>query len=329
MTDIAHVIAMPAAATQAEPQRAPAPARDAPREGFSYMVAASMAFAVMYALAASLARAGMPWAWMGFVRAAVGLVASLGLARVRGASMKVFGRRAMWTRSLAGSASSLCIFYAVTHLPLSDAAALVHSTPLWIALAARIALREAAGRAVSVALVLGGIGIALIERPSFAVGNVAGGVALAAGILAAVAMVSLRRLSGETPEAVVVHFSAVSTLLMGGVACIGWIQTRAAAAPSPLGVAELLGVGLTAALGQLLQTRAYAVDRAARVGTTGWLQVLLALLIDMVVFGTPVPSSTLLGIGSMVAAGVMLMVDVWREPPDGRRGDSDTKEGAA
>jgi drug/metabolite transporter (DMT)-like permease len=278
------------------------------------MVAASTAFAVMYALTTSLGRAGVPWALIGFVRAVVGLVASVGLARARGASLRVFGRRAMWIRSLAGSASSLCIFYAVTHMPLSDAMALIHATPLWIALAARVALREAAGRAVSLALVLGGVSIILIERPSIEIGNIAGAVALAAGILAAIAMVSLRRLSGETPEAVVVHFSAVSTVVMAGTAYILWAETVVASAPSALSIAGLLGVGLAAALGQLLQTRAYAVDRAARVGATGWLQVLLALLIDLLVLGRDLQPSTLLGVGLMVAAGAILMLNVWHEP---------------
>ena len=297
---------------QAGPRGAPPPAKDAPRAGFAYMTAASTAFAVAYALTTSLGRAGVPWAVIGLVRAIVGLAASLGLARARGASLRVFGRWAMWTRSLAGGAQSLCIFYAVTHMPLSDAMALIQATPLWIAAGARLTLREPPGRAVTLALALGAVGIILIERPSFAVGNVAGVVALAAGIFGAVGMVSLRRLSGETPEAVVVHLSGVSVIVLAAAAYILWDETARAAVPSPLGLAGLVGVGLTAAIGQLFQTRAYAVDRAARVGATSWLQVLLALLIDIVVLGTPVQGWTLLGIGLMLAAGVVLMLDVWQ-----------------
>ena len=302
-----------ALATQAGPRDTPPPARDAPLAGFTYMTAASTAFAVAYALTTSLGRVGVSWAFIGLVRAAVGLVASLGLARARGASLRVFGRGAMWIRSLAGSMASLCIFYAVTHMPLSDAMALIQSTPLWIAAAARLTLRETTGRAVMLALALGAVGVVLIERPSLAVGNVAGAVALAAGILNAMAMVSLRRLSGETPETVVVHFSGVSVIVMAATTYILWGGTALAAAPSALSAAGLVGVGLTAALGQLFQTRAYAVDRAARVGATGWLQVLFALLIDIVVLGTPVHGGTLLGIGLMLAAGVTLMLDVWHE----------------
>src|SRR5215831_4203213 len=148
-----------ALAVQAGSRGAPPPAKDAPRAGFAYMTAASTGFAVAYALTTSLGRAGVPWAVIGLVRAIVGLVASLGLARARGASLRVFGRWAMWTRSLAGSAQSLCIFYAVTHMPLSDAMALIQATPLWIAAGARLTLREPPGRAVTLALALGAVGV--------------------------------------------------------------------------------------------------------------------------------------------------------------------------
>ena len=312
-----------ALAAPVEPRPGPPPAPDAPRLALAYMASASASLAVMSALAGWLGRAGVPWPWIAFVRAVVGLLACLGLARARGTSLRVFGRRAMWVRSLAGAASSLCIFYAMTHMRLADASALINTTPLWIALAARVGLREAAGRAVSVALVLGGLGVALIERPSLAIGNLDGAVALAAGMLAAVAMVSLRRLSGESPEAVVVHFASVSLVVTTVASWIGWDPKGLDRALTPLCLAGLVGVGLTAAAGQLLQTRAYAVDRAARVGTTGWLQVLLALAIDVVVLGTPVPPSTLLGIGAMLAAGVVLMVNVWHERPLGpKRGST-------
>jgi drug/metabolite transporter (DMT)-like permease len=111
-----------------------------------------------------------------------------------------------------------------------------------------------------------------------------------------------------------VHFSGVSTVLMAAVTYMLWAETAVAPVRSLLTAAGLVGVGLMAALGQLLQTCAYAVDRAARVGATGWLQVLLAVPIDIVLLGTPLRSSALLGIGLMVVAGVILMLSVWHEP---------------
>jgi drug/metabolite transporter (DMT)-like permease len=285
---------------------------DAPLRGLGYMIAASASFAAMNALTASLARAGMPWQTSAFARAGVGLAVAIAVARARGASLAVGARGTMWTRSLAGSAGMLCTFYALAHLPLSDATALLNTTPLWIALLAYLTLREAAGGAVLVALAVAGTGIALIERPSLAVGNAAGLVALGSGAASALAMVSLRRLSRETPEAVVVHFSAVATAVTG--ALLGGEIARRGHPPLGVGeVVKLLLVGVTATVGQLLITRAYALDRAARVGAAGWIQVVFGLLLDLAVMRHAPPALSVVGMGLIVMAGVLLLVDARRE----------------
>jgi drug/metabolite transporter (DMT)-like permease len=60
-------------------------------------------------------------------------------------------------------------------------------------------------------------------------------------------------------------------------------------------------------------TRAYALDRAARIGATGWMQVVFALVLDRVVIGRTPPVSTLGGIACVVGAGVLLVFDARRE----------------
>lgn len=244
------------------------------------MLAASASFATMNALIAALARAGLWWELTAFARAFVGLLFALAIARSRGASLKIENKRTMWTRSVAGSTSMLLTFFSLTHMPLADATALINTTPLWIALLAWVLLREVPGRAVVAAICLALTGVVLVQRPSFARGEFAGFAAIAAGITSALSMVSLRRLGKETPEAVVVHFSAVAT---GVTFVAGVVSVFRRGFPHGMALAIWLivpVVGLTATIGQLAMTRAYSLDRAARVGAAGWAQIVLALVID-------------------------------------------------
>jgi drug/metabolite transporter (DMT)-like permease len=285
---------------------------DAPLRALLFMLTGALLFAVMNTLAHGLNR--IPWPMLGFSRAFLGLIASLTLARVRGVSLHITDRRRMWHRSIAGSTGMVCTFYALTHMPVADATALLNTTPLWIALMAWLLLGERPSWRVLVALVVAMVGVVLVQRPSSMGGaGWAGVVALCAGCASALAMVSLRKLKGETPEAVVVSFSAVATAVMA-VATGHWMLTRPF--PGSVSATEIvcvLAMGLTATLGQLSITKAYALDKAARVGVAGWLQVVIAMVIDGVVFRHFPKGLVVTGIVLLLASGVLLVADAQRE----------------
>jgi drug/metabolite transporter (DMT)-like permease len=287
--------------------------------GLGFMLAASASFAAMNALAAALSRAGTPWEHAAFARASLGLLFSLLVARARGVSLGVRDRRAMWTRSLAGSTSMLLTFYALTHMPLADATALLNTTPLWIAGLAYLTLGERPGRAVLAAIAVALAGVWFVQRPAFAQRDLTGLVALAAGASSALSMVSLRRLGGQSPEAIVVHFSAVASGFTGVAVLARAARTGAVTAPQgPAAWVMLLAVGVTATLGQLAMTRAYALDRAARVGAAGWAQVLLALALDGLLRQRWPERSSAIGITLIVLAGWILLASARREGTRGR-----------
>ncbi len=285
--------------------------RDAPLRALAFMLAAASCFAFMNAIARAMRH--LPWPMLAFSRAALGLCVALTIARSRGASLAIADRRVMWRRSLAGTTSMLCTFFALTHMPLADATALLNTTPLFIAALAWVTLRERLSSLVVVALGVAFAGILLVERPGLRGDGFAGLVALLAGAGSAVAMVSLRRLSGETPEAVVVHFSATATGVLGALS-LAWVATRGA--PAGITARELVGLlamGALATLGQLSLTRAYALDKAARVGAAGWLQIVIALGIDAVVFARWPEVPTLGGIALLLVSGVLLVSDARRD----------------
>ena len=122
----------------------------------------------------------------------------------------------------------------------------------------------------------------------------------------AVAMVSLRRLGTEPPEVIVSHFSFVATIVTSVAVAVGSVGGTLRVPHGWFEFAIVLAVGATATLGQLIMTRAYALDRAARVGGVGWVQVLLALLIDGVLRRQWPHGKALFGIALLVFAGILL-----------------------
>lgn len=60
-------------------------------------------------------------------------------------------------------------------------------------------------------------------------------------------------------------------------------------------------------------TRAYSLDRAARVGAAGWAQVILALVLDGALRSRWPDRSASIGIAMLLSAGAILLVSARRE----------------
>ena len=86
-------------------------------------------------------------------------------------------------------------------------------------------------------------------------------------------MIGLHKLRGVNPNAVVVHFSAVATV--ASLSAFLFFDRRTDGLPvyHPEALALLLGIGLTASLGQMLLTRAFAAGDPAKVSVVGLSQV--------------------------------------------------------
>lgn len=138
------------------------------------------------------------------------------LTRAGGVRLVLWGPPSLWIRSIAGSVSLICTFYALTRLPISDVLTLTNMFPIWMALSSWPMLGLVPGLSTWLAVASGILGVVLIQQPHLAEGNTASLVALASSFSTSVAMLGLHRLHNLDPRAIVVHFSAVST-----VACLG------------------------------------------------------------------------------------------------------------
>jgi drug/metabolite transporter (DMT)-like permease len=162
---------------------------------------------------------------------------------------------------------------------------------------------------------VGVAGVALVEQPHFATGNFGVVTALAAAAFTAVAMLGLHSLSDLDPKAVVVHFSAVATVFCLVAFLVGPREYDVANVLEPMILLKLLGMGLTALVGQLFLTLAFAHGAPARVSVVGLTQIVFALIFGICLFNHHVDATTLVGTAFVIAPTAWILTRTYRPHP--------------
>src|SRR5262245_42896358 len=111
------------------------------RTGYFHMLWASLGFAVM-AAATHWAGEYCDWPLVAVARASLAFLFAGIIAKAGGVKFVFRGPKTLWVRSLAGSGSMLCNFYALAHLPVSDTLTLMNTSPLWVTLLSWLAFRQ-------------------------------------------------------------------------------------------------------------------------------------------------------------------------------------------
>jgi len=263
-----------------------------------WMLVGSFVFSIMSALANALGNR-VDWQVVAIARSGVAFVLALGLALSGGATLVFLRPGMLWVRSLSGSVSLVCTFYALTHLPLAEVLTITNTFPVWLALLSWPMLGERPGLDVWVASLMGVYGVALIKQPWNNGGDAIDWLPVAAAFMAAwstaVAMLGLNRLGHLDTRSVVAHFSAVATVV--SIVSL-WLFPRECS-DSPVFSGDvpwlLAGVGLTATAGQLCLTRAFTTGTASSVAVVGLSQVLFAAAIDWMAFSRPLNATAIIG----------------------------------
>jgi drug/metabolite transporter (DMT)-like permease len=285
-----------------------------------WMLASSIAFTAMSAFTHALG-GRCPWPVVAFSRAILAFVFASLLVRPAKARFIVLRPRSIWLRSIAGSCSMLLTFYALPRLPLANTAVLTNTSPLWIGLLSWPILGKPPTRGVWAAILVSLFGVAIILRPERDVDVWASAAAAGAAVCSAFAMMGLHRVAALDHRAVVAHFSATAAFFTF-LASITVGGGRFPPVPDDVLVWQLLlAVGLTATVGQLCMTRAYARGQPASIAVVGLSQVVFGLIIDVVFWNRHIDGWTLLGIALVVIPTGCLMSATRREfiPPRERR----------
>jgi len=246
-----------------------------------------------------------------FVRGIISVVVLALIAwRVEGLHLlKTRNLRSHALRSLSGTASMFCWFYALTLIPLAEFWAIAFTAPLFLTLLAMAFLGERIHGYRWSALGIGFVGVLITVGPhlTFGAGSVGVAMALAAAVFSALAMVFLRSMSGSGGEhaiTITFYFSITSMVCAAFTAVAGW----------PLPNAEqwlFIGlIGTFGVFGQLLMTYSYRYAEASTIAPLDYVNLLLAIVYGWFFFGELPDRATWIGAPLVIAAGAII---IWRE----------------
>jgi len=238
-----------------------------------------------------------------FYRSLVGVISTFAAMRFYGKPVMTKHWRAHCWRGLAGLSGVLLFFYCILELPLATAISLNSTWPLFLAFLAVIFLKEEFTWLLVVAVVVGFVGVVILLRPTLAedqwyIALIGAG----SGLFGGIAHLHIRQLSeqGESDWRIVFYFTLVCTIATGV-----WLLFTAF---SPVSVESLilaLGIGVTATLAQLAISRAHHGSNIIIVGALSYSTVLFAGLMDLFLWGDRLPVSAWIGMGLIIAGGVL------------------------
>jgi drug/metabolite transporter (DMT)-like permease len=236
-----------------------------------------------------------------FFRNAAGLLILLPLIVNQGSKLlktKVWHWHLM--RGVVGVSAMYCYFWALGHMPLTEAFLVKLSSPFFMPLIGLLWLGERAGKFSIAAVFVGFTGVACILRPDDSTFTFIAMVALLGAFLAALAKVTIRRMSGsESSQTIVFYFAMIAALISAPGAALHWQPVAA-----PLWGWILL-LGLVATLGQLALTHAYRIAPTGKVGVYAYSAVLYGALMGWLIWDEIPLWTTWLGAALIVAAGLL------------------------
>jgi drug/metabolite transporter (DMT)-like permease len=254
---------------------------------YVWMTVGAIAFAAMAEFATEAGRY-CDWQIVAIARSGLAMVFAGMLAVGAGAKLVFLRPRTLWLRSLAGSMSLLCTFYALTRLPTADVLTLTNTFPIWVAILSWPMLGKPPTLAVLLAAIFGIAGVALIQQAHQQPDQLTQGVfsdsfatiaSLVSAFTSAVALIGLHKLQGIDTRAVVVHFSGVG-LALCIVAYFVFDRTHPKPSLDSHTLGLLLGVGASATFGQICLTKAYSTGLPGKVSVVGLTQVVFVMLYE-------------------------------------------------
>lgn len=216
-------------------------------------------------------------------------------------------------RGLGVGAATLGFFSAVFVMPLATATAIVFLSPIITAVLAIVFLGEPSRRATWVAAIAGFIGVLVLLRPGFSDLGWAAALPLLAAFGMSLTMLG-NRMSAQLASPLAMQFSIASIaaaflVLAALVGAFSGVETLAVNTPDWTVVARCAVVAVTATSAHWLVYLGTTRAGASTIAPTTYVQIIVAVILGVLLFGDIPDALTLLGAAIIIGAGLYL----WRE----------------
>ena len=284
--------------------------------GILYMLLAALGFSIMGGAAKSL-KGSFGAGQLVFWRNAIGLlVLFLGFV-VRPAVNKGGKMSLLLFRGMMGTTALYTLLFCILHIPLATAMTYNLTSALFIAVFSFILFREYHGRYVLLAVLLGFAGMLLIYKPAMDFPWIYHAAGLVSGITAALAYISVNKLSAYyDPRVIVLSFIGTGVLvpvifmITGKLAGIQpddvfFITWRWPGGREWLSVSCL---GLAALFGQYFVTKAYTADAAGLVSAIAYSNIVFSVFIGMALGDSFPDLLSIAGILCIIGSGIIVSI---------------------
>ena len=276
--------------------------------GVRYMMISALGFALMTSVVKLVSVRGIPVMEIVAARALVSLFISYVDVRRKGILALGNNKVLLTARGIFGTIALICVYYAVTTLPLAEATILQYLHPAFTAILALFILKERVQLSTILCIALCISGLIAMVRPGFLFGEPSDMplfsvvVALLGAFGSACAYVIVRKLSQtEDSSVIILYFPLialpVSLILMGSDSVVPDIQT---------GVLLIL-IGVFTQIGQVGMTNAMKTEVASKATAYSYVQVIFSMALGWALFNELPSHWTLIG-GAFIMGGAMVNV---------------------
>lgn len=268
--------------------------------GARFMLMSALGFSLMGACVKELVHRGIPVLEIIAARALVSCAISYVDIKRKKISCWGNNKLLLAARGVVGTLALICVFYAVSTLPLAEATLLQHLNPVFTALLAFLLLKERINLFTVVCIILSLVGLIAMIQPELLLGHIASNpdrlpvfgifAALAGAFGSGVAYVIVRRLARTEDASVIIFYFPfialpVSCFLMGTDFIL----------PNGMDWILLILVGILTQIGQLGLTKAMKMEKAAKAMAYSYVQVVFSALLGIAFFSEIPTLGTLLG----------------------------------
>ena len=273
---------------------------DSPQTAIAWMILAGLCFSATGVFVKLSGGLLIVWTVI-FGRSIVIAAMTFILAKIQEKSLSFEEPKWLLARCITGLSAMACYFYAIPLIPLTTAVVLQWTSPLFEALFTGYLIQERDSPFLFVCIGVAFVGTTLIISPSFEVIEVNAIYALISGILSALAYLSIRQLRSTATSEGVVFWFAIFCVIFSLPLSIKEITTL-----SFYEIQVLVGVGITAGIGQIGMTKAYHAAKAAYIGAFSYSTVLVSWIYGLFIFDEVLSLLDMVGTLLIVGSGIVL-----------------------
>ncbi len=249
--------------------------------GIIFIIGAAFFFALM-SLSVRLA-GDLPIFEKMFFRNIVALIFSFAIVFKNSKNLYIIknARADLFFRTLTGTMSVICNFYALDHMNIADASMLNKLSPFFAITASYFLLKEKSRSLDWLFTILAFVGAGFVAKPSFSIQALPAFIAIVGGFSSGLTYTFVRRAAnkGVRGELIIFYFSLFSTIFSG------LMMLNNFKLMSIIQLIILICTGLFAMGGQICVTKAYTYAPAKEISTFDYTNVIFSALLGMVFLG--------------------------------------------